>query len=74
MNVQVVFEHHDYGQGYAESKVGLRIGELVQWYASTDYRNESVERYGLVRNELERVATAANAWKTGLGAALEGIE
>ena len=65
-NVAVVYEKHDYGQGYAESKVGLRIANHVAWYAATDYRpGLDYEFYLTMERELHRIADAAEGGSDG---------
>ena len=60
-SVAVVYEKHDYGQGYAESKVGLRIANFVAWYAYTDYRpGTDHDFYLTMERELYRIADAAS--------------
>ena len=43
MDVQVVYETTDYGQGCWERKVGLRIGNQVRWWGMDGYGHDSAE-------------------------------
>jgi len=57
-DVSVVYREDAHGEGRYDRWVGLRIGEIVQWYAHTDCYSDD-EQYAAVEKQLHAIARAA---------------